>query len=138
PRQRQVAPGVEESGARSTQRQRAVSHVELDPAVGARCQQLRAEGGELVRVLSDSRLDLVEQRAAEGEVHGPAIVRVDERQVPQLGPLVEVGNAGRRDLEQQLAQRVDRAVEGHEALKWPEGGGKWTARAQEPGHEFPK
>src|SRR5207245_9649628 len=48
------------------------------------------------------------------------LVRIDQRQVPQLGALVEVGDAGDGELQQRLGQGVDRPVGGHQPLKGPE------------------
>ena len=57
-------------------------------------------------------LHLVQQPAAQLVVHRPAIVRVDQAQVPQLRALVEIGHAGRGMLQQGLRQRVDSARAG--------------------------
>ncbi len=49
------------------------------------------------------------------EIDRPAIVRVDQAEVPQLGPLIEVGHAGGADLQHDLGQRVDEAGIGNRA-----------------------
>src|SRR6185312_16274434 len=41
-----------------------------------------------------TRAQLAEQRAAPGIVHWPAVVRVDQREVPKLVALIDVGNSG--------------------------------------------
>ncbi len=51
-------------------------------------------------------LDPVEQLAADRVVDRPPVVRVHQRQVPQLGALVHVGHAGSGELQELLPQRV--------------------------------
>ncbi len=50
-----------------------------------------------------------QEPGAEFVVDGPAIVGVDERVVPELGALVEIGNAGAGVLEQGLCKGIDAA-----------------------------
>ena len=44
-----------------------------------------------------------------GKVHRAAVIGIDQRQVPEFGALVEIGNAGQRCFQRELAQRVQRA-----------------------------
>ncbi len=64
------------------------------------------------------------------EVDGPAIVGIDKAQVPELRTLVEVGDAGRSELEHQLRQPVD-----HARLR--DTSGEWRKGGQEPGAARP-
>ena len=50
-----------------------------------------------------------QQGAAPGEVDRAPVVRVDQRVVPQLGALVDVGDAGQGELDQLLTERVEPA-----------------------------
>src|SRR3546814_12350116 len=43
------------------------------------------------------------------KVDGPAVVGVDQAEVPQLAALVDVGNAGSEELEGELREAVDGA-----------------------------
>ena len=45
------------------------------------------------------------------EVDRPPVVRIDERQIPKLSPLVEVRNSGERQLERELGEAVECADE---------------------------
>ena len=47
---------------------------------------------------------LAEQRAALRVVDGPAVVRIDQAEIPELGALIEIGHAGRGDLDQRAAR----------------------------------
>ena len=47
-----------------------------------------------------------QHRGAGCVVDRPPVVGIDEVQIPQLGALIEVGNAGRGDLDQQLREAV--------------------------------
>ena len=53
-------------------------------------------------------------------VHRSAVVGVDQAEVPELGPLVRVRRARRRQLEQRLRQRVEQAIRGDPALEGAE------------------
>ena len=60
---------------------------------------------------------LIEHALAELPIDGTPVVGIDEVEVPQLAALVEVGNAGRRDLDERLGQRVERAEVGDPGLE---------------------
>ena len=49
-----------------------------------------------------------------------AVVGIDEAEVPQLGPLVDVRHAGRGQFEERLRQRVELAEEGDAPLQGAE------------------
>ena len=65
------------------------------PAARAWCLKPRSPSDQVLR--------------ARGEVDRPAVVRVDQAEVPELGALVDVGHARRGQLHQQLAQAVGEA-----------------------------
>jgi len=50
-----------------------------------------------------------EQTLTRGKIHRTAVIGVDQRQVPQLRALVEVGHTGNPGLEHELRQTVERA-----------------------------
>src|SRR5438445_5128384 len=61
------------------------------------------------------------QRAlADLVVDGPPVVRIDERQVPELGALVEIRNARRGDLQHYLRERIVHADFGDSPLELEE------------------
>src|SRR5262245_16725019 len=53
------------------------------------------------------RVDSAKNCAPAGKVDRTAVVRIDQRQVPELGSLIEVGNSGNRSLEGELAEAVE-------------------------------
>src|SRR5882762_5997743 len=114
--QRPVLAVGEEGRPRAPERQRLADEEELHPPVGL---GLDETGGEARAVGGggERAVEIAEQAAAQREVHRPAVVGVDQAQVPQLGALVEVGDTGRRDLDQRLRQRVERAEVGDARLE---------------------
>ena len=50
-------------------------------------------------------------------VDGPAIIGVHEAQVPQFGSLVKIRHAGRRDLKDELGERIDPAEKRNQRLE---------------------
>src|SRR5712692_5203606 len=80
-------------------------------------EQLLGEG-EKARGLAF--LQLSQACSPSGKIHRAPIVRVDETVVPQLCPLVEIGDTGRGDLEEGLRQGIEetnRRNPGLEALE---------------------
>ena len=114
--QRAVVAGRDERRPRAAERQRLADDVELDATVLLLLEEAEGEARPVGRG-GEGVLELVEQTAAQRPVHRPAVVGVDEAQVPQLGALVEVGDAGRRDLDQRLRQRVEGAEVGDARLE---------------------
>ena len=84
-----------------------MDHVELDPGVGPRLEQFVAQGGEVYGRGRDARAQRTEHLLEPGPVHGPPVIGVHEGQVPPLGPLVEVRDAGGGELQHGLTERVD-------------------------------
>ena len=64
---------------------------------------MRAHGDGNDRTSSSDRQEAPAQR----EIDRPSVVGIDQAEVPELGALVEVGNARRPDLERDLRQPVD-------------------------------
>ncbi len=112
-----------------------MGHVHLDASIGPTVHELPAQPIEILRALSRAPPKIVEKGLAPGEVHRTAIVRIDEGQVPQLRPLIEVGNPRRGDLEERLGERVDRSVEGDQSLEWEKGVDEPAPGGEEPGDE---
>ena len=79
---------------------------ELQPSIPPALPPLRERPGGIAR---KAFRDGLERRGARGEVDGPTIVGIDEAEVPELAALVDVGHAGRRELERQLHETVVRA-----------------------------
>ncbi len=52
-------------------------------------------------------------------IHGPPVIRIDKTQIPKLRPLVNIGDTGSGELDQQLRQGIDRRL-----LNDPAGEGK--------------
>ena len=42
------------------------------------------------------------------EIHRPPVIGIDQRQIPELGALVEIGHAGDRCLQRDLTERIQR------------------------------
>ena len=92
---------------------------ELDAPVGPPIEQRTraARRGALIR----KRIaQFVEQGTAALVGDRPAIVGIDERKIPQLGALVEVGDTGRRKLDQHLCKAVETPVVRDARLRWQE------------------
>ena len=67
-------------------------------------------------------VERLQQGAAKLVVDGEAVVRIDQRVIPYLGALVDVGNAGASEQQRSLGQRVDsppfdQAVHAEESLE---------------------
>ena len=72
---------------------------------------------------------IVEPLAPLCEVDRPAIVGVDQIEIPQFGALIEIRHAGKRHFQQQLGQRVDKAAVGDAAHKRRQVGLELRARS---------
>ena len=88
------------------------------------------------RLLRPAARQLAEQPPPGVVVDGPAVVRVHQGQIPQLGALVEVGDARAGQQQRRLGQRVDPPelddpVRGQERLKL----GDENLIGQQAGHE---
>ncbi len=97
-----ISSMAEEVGLLPAKFEGAVHGPELDAAVVDVAGDLLydrhcAMGGCLV-------LHFVEVAASEGVVDGPAIVGIDEAEVPEVGALIKVGDAGRADFEDELRE----------------------------------
>ncbi len=92
--ERRVGAG-EGRGAAPSERERALDEPELGCALGGARQHALGHG---------ARRQL-EERAARLPVDGAAVVRVDEAEIPELAALVEVGDAGRGELQERLRER---------------------------------
>ena len=57
-------------------------------------------------------VEAAEQLTALGEIDRAAVVRVDQRVVPQFGALIDVGHPGHGELHQLLTERVGPAGRG--------------------------
>src|SRR5258707_3483589 len=60
----------------------------------------------LHHLLRRSLSEIGEHASSQIEILRPAIVRIDQRDVPQLCALVKVGDAGRSQLHQRLRERI--------------------------------
>ena len=108
-----VAPleGHDVSGGRPLHRYRGVAGQVVIPPYPQRPrrdEQLHRSRG--VDRRQPAGVEPGQQRAPDGEVDGPAVVRIDQRVVPQLGALVDVRYPGHEQLDQLLAERVGPAV----------------------------
>src|SRR6267142_554697 len=71
-----------------------------DVQLGAAVRQIGEQLGHIRRAPGQ----LVEQLRSDAEVYWPPVVRVDQAEVPQLGALVVVGDAGRGDFDERLRE----------------------------------
>src|SRR4051794_35765893 len=95
---RLIRTGSEQSGRAAAESERAGDHRLLDAAIAP----MRLQCGRVLAGLEGS--------LPRGEVDGSAVVGIDQGEVPELGPLVEVRNAGGGEAEQGLGEAVDGAV----------------------------
>ena len=107
----------EEAGIVATDGERAPGRIELDPAVGRRGDEVATEAGRAIDRVVESVHQVVEHGSPVPVIHGPAIVGIDQAEIPELRSLVRVGDARRGDLEQRLGQRIDQAVVADESLE---------------------
>src|SRR6476469_3193628 len=61
-------------------------------------------------------------------INRPPIIRIDQTEIPDLVPLINIRDPGRRQFEQDLRERVDRAHPRHLASYWNETFEKAIAR----------
>ena len=99
--QREYSPSANSPGARAGSAS-PVRDVQLDSAVLLAAISSRASArGRRPLAASSSRQHL----AAAFVIDRPAVVGIDQAEVPELGALVDVGHAGGGDLQQRLGQR---------------------------------
>jgi hypothetical protein len=101
--QRDIIASLEQIAEARTQVQHLPDQVHLDTAVGHVGQHVLQQGTD---ILPAGDANALQQPAAVLKIDGPAVVRVDHRQVPQLRSLVEIRHAGRRQFDQRLRQGV--------------------------------
>jgi len=79
---------------------------QLDAAVGPVLEQIPEVWATHVTPLDrqDRRHHLFEEPLSACKIDDAAIVGVDQCEIPQLGPLIEVGNAWRRELQDELGE----------------------------------
>jgi hypothetical protein len=115
-------------------RERSCRDEHLDPAVPPMCEQLPHQR-PIVRVPRTRQL--LEDLTAAGVVDRAAVVGIDEVEVPQLGALVEIRDAGRRRLDDELRQAIvdaelgDTRLKGRERLEKRRGTGAIENRPDE-------
>src|SRR6476660_4413062 len=90
----------------------------LDSAVAPVVEQLRG-----VRPL-----ERVEHFPSLHVINRPPIIRIDQTEIPDLVPLINIWDSGRSELEQCLRKRVDRAHPRHVFSEWSEAFEKAIAR----------
>src|SRR5882724_7136369 len=126
-----IAPRPEQALALPAECERPLRHVELDPPIRPGLEELRTQLLEAVGTISDPGGQRIQQGLAPGEVDGTAVVGIHERERPELGALIEIWDPGHGDLEDGLGERVDSAIEGHQALEGHEHARERAARSQE-------
>src|SRR5262249_30224541 len=124
--ERPVFARLEKLGHAVSQVEPACGDPHLDPAVRPVGDHLRGAGAPTVGRAPRRKqwLHRLEQSLPMREVDGAAIVRIDERQIPKLRALVEVGNTRRADLQRELGEGIDHAGSSYSLLKRHEGGKK--------------
>src|SRR4051812_21493066 len=81
--------------------------VELNAAVFLVLDQLSCECRQLLSCCRAARLQFVQQLPALLVVDRTTIVRIDQAQIPQLRPLIEIRHTGGCDLDQRLCQGIE-------------------------------
>src|SRR5437879_1080108 len=118
-----VSPAVEPS----------IGNKKLDPTVFFGLHEFSGQLGERVRAcesgsaaagihsltltLSHSLTQFLQQPATLLVIHRTSVVRIDQAEIPQLGSLVEVRDAGSGDFQQGLRQGIEQAVMADLCLK---------------------
>jgi hypothetical protein len=128
--QGKIASVAQEQGVPAPEPERPGEQVELDAAVLPSSAEI-LEKGSPVLALGD--VEIFEQGAAPAEIDRAPIVRVDERKVPDFGPLVDVRHARTEDLQQHERQRADGAVNGNPCLEVQKVGAKRAGGGLEDG-----
>ena len=94
-----IAAGGEQLGERTPKRERARDNCRLHLTVAPSLERLlHGRAGKSLLAAS--------------EIDRPPVVGIDQAEVPVLRPLVEIGHARRRELEQKLREAVHRASRG--------------------------
>jgi hypothetical protein len=106
-----ILPAREHVRAGMAQPQAARGDPHLDASVGPVGDHVGEQLAPRVgpRHLVEMSDECIEHPLPLGEIDRAAVIGIDETQVPQLASLIEVGNAGRGELEHELRQRVDHA-----------------------------
>src|SRR3954470_8593768 len=90
---RLVAALPEQARAVATQAERARDDGLLDAAIAPICQQV-------------AHLPRSRSKGSRGEIHWPAIVGIDQAEVPVVRALIEIRHARNRELEENLGKAV--------------------------------
>src|SRR5262245_13565106 len=106
PRQRKICACAKEVCMFSTIVERPIDHIELDPAVFPRLEELAGEPYEIMAGGADLFLQRTEQLTTAVVIDRPTIIRVYQAEVPEFSALVEVRHAWNRQLEKSLRQRI--------------------------------
>ena len=101
-----VVAALEEFWPRAAEVQRGHDDVELDPAVQTCLKQMPAQSSASGAGFLAGLLQFGEQASAVRIVNRPPVVRIDEAKVPEFCSLIEVGDAGRGDLNQNLREGI--------------------------------
>src|SRR5262249_34079617 len=91
--------------------------VELDPTVEALVEQRLGQWLEVALRLLDLALQFPERGLAATKINRPAVIGVDEIELPELRPLVQLRNSGSRQAQNGLGERVVYSEIRHARLK---------------------
>ena len=103
----------EQIGVAAAELKRFPSDQQFDPRVAGIGGQPLAKAKAAASPLSASRTSSASMRTAAGEIDRPAIVRIDEAEIPKLLPLIDVGHARRGQLQEDLRQRAVQSPANH-------------------------
>ena len=80
--------------------------MQLESAVLGALDQLTKKRFATGGVSGHSFLHLIQQAPAPVEVHGTPVVRIHQREIPELGTLIQVGHPRRREVQHRPRERV--------------------------------
>ena len=86
----------------------AGNHKDFDAPVLPMVQEVMSEARLPALILF--ALEFGQQAHSLFKVHRPPVIRIDQAEVPKLGPLVKIRNARNRNLQQLLGEGIERAV----------------------------
>src|SRR5207249_3371849 len=104
-----IGPSGAQPRTRTTVAQRLANHKELDPAVPWCGDKLAGQSDPVRCRLGDPPREITQQTRAQAVIYRSPIIRIYQAKIPELRSLVNVGHAGRSELENRLRQRIPHA-----------------------------
>ena len=81
-----------------------MDHIEFDPPIDTLREQFPGKGLKSASSGADLVLTLLQELAAMFVLYGTTIIRIDEAEIPQFGPLVDIWDPGHGHFQQVCAE----------------------------------